>query len=34
MENEVTTPVAGKVAELSVAEGASVASGDAIAVIK
>jgi len=34
MENEVTAPMAGKVEELSVTEGASVASGDAIAVIK
>ena len=34
MENEITAPVAGKVEELSVSEGASVAAGDAIAVIK
>jgi biotin carboxyl carrier protein len=34
MENEITAPMAGKVEELSVTEGASVASGDAIAVIK
>ena len=34
MENEITAPVAGKVEELSVSEGASVAAGDAIALIK
>ena len=34
MENEITAPVAGKVEELSVSEGAAVAAGDAIALIK
>ncbi len=34
MENEITAHRAGKVAELNVAEGAPVASGDVIAVIK
>ena len=34
MENEITAPLAGKVEELSVSEGASVAAGDAIALIK
>jgi acetyl-CoA/propionyl-CoA carboxylase biotin carboxyl carrier protein len=34
MENEITAPVAGKVEELSVTEGASVSTGDKIAVIK
>jgi acetyl-CoA/propionyl-CoA carboxylase biotin carboxyl carrier protein len=34
MENEITAPVAGKVEELSVSEGTSVAAGDAIALIK
>jgi biotin carboxyl carrier protein len=34
MENEITAPVAGKVEELSVAEGASIGTGDTIAVIK
>jgi len=34
MENEITAPVAGKVEELSVNEGAAVAAGDAIALIK
>jgi acetyl-CoA/propionyl-CoA carboxylase biotin carboxyl carrier protein len=33
MENEITAPVAGKVEELSVAEGASVSPGDALAKI-
>jgi acetyl-CoA/propionyl-CoA carboxylase biotin carboxyl carrier protein len=34
MENEITAPLAGKVEELSVSEGAAVGAGDAIAVIK
>ncbi len=34
MENEITAPSAGKVEELSVSEGGSVATGDSIAVIK
>jgi acetyl-CoA/propionyl-CoA carboxylase biotin carboxyl carrier protein len=34
MENEITAHRPGKVAELRVAEGASIASGDVIAVIK
>jgi acetyl-CoA/propionyl-CoA carboxylase biotin carboxyl carrier protein len=34
MENEITAPVAGKVEELKVSEGASVAAGDPIALIK
>jgi len=34
MENEITAPAAGKVEELNVSEGGSVASGDTIAVIK
>ena len=34
MENEITAHRAGKVAELNVAEGASIAAGDVIAVIK
>jgi acetyl-CoA/propionyl-CoA carboxylase biotin carboxyl carrier protein len=34
MENEITAHRSGKVAELRVAEGASIASGDVIAVIK
>jgi acetyl-CoA/propionyl-CoA carboxylase biotin carboxyl carrier protein len=34
MENEITAPVAGKVEELSVTEGASIATGEQIAVIK
>jgi biotin carboxyl carrier protein len=34
MENEITAPMAGKVEELSVTEGAAVGSGDKIAVIK
>ena len=34
MENEITAPSAGKVEELSVSEGGSVATGDTIAVIK
>jgi acetyl-CoA/propionyl-CoA carboxylase biotin carboxyl carrier protein len=34
MENEITAHRAGKVAELNVTEGGSVASGDTIAVIK
>jgi acetyl/propionyl-CoA carboxylase alpha subunit len=34
MENEITAPVSGKVQELSVSEGAAIAAGDAIAVIK
>ncbi|MGH2978311.1 MAG: biotin/lipoyl-containing protein, partial [Solirubrobacterales bacterium] len=34
MENEITAPAAGKVAELNVREGAAVVAGDAIAVIK
>ena len=33
MENEITAPVAGKVEELSVAEGASVSAGDRLAKI-
>jgi acetyl-CoA/propionyl-CoA carboxylase biotin carboxyl carrier protein len=34
MENEITAPAAGKVEELNVSEGGSVATGDTIAVIK
>jgi biotin carboxyl carrier protein len=34
MENEITAPTAGKVEELNVSEGGSIASGDTIAVIK
>jgi acetyl-CoA/propionyl-CoA carboxylase, biotin carboxylase, biotin carboxyl carrier protein len=34
MENEITAPSAGKIEELSVSEGGSVATGDTIAVIK
>ena len=34
MENEITAPVAGKVEELNVSEGASIAAGDPIALIK
>jgi acetyl-CoA/propionyl-CoA carboxylase biotin carboxyl carrier protein len=34
MENEITAHRAGKVEELKVAEGASVGTGDTIAVIK
>jgi acetyl-CoA/propionyl-CoA carboxylase biotin carboxyl carrier protein len=34
MENEITAPVAGKVEELSVTEGASITAGEQIAVIK
>ena len=34
MENEITAPSAGTVEELSVTEGASIATGDTIAVIK
>ena len=34
MENEITAPAAGKVEELNVSEGGSIASGDTIAVIK
>jgi acetyl-CoA/propionyl-CoA carboxylase biotin carboxyl carrier protein len=34
MENEITAPQAGKVEELGVAEGASISTGDTIAVIK
>jgi biotin carboxyl carrier protein len=34
MENEITAPVAGKIEELNVSEGASIATGDSIAVIK
>ncbi len=34
MENEITAPVAGKVEELNVTEGASIAAGDPIALIK
>ena len=34
MENEITAPAAGKVEELNVSEGGSVASGETIAVIK
>jgi acetyl-CoA/propionyl-CoA/long-chain acyl-CoA carboxylase, biotin carboxylase, biotin carboxyl carrier protein len=34
MENEITAHRSGKITELSVAEGASIASGDAIAVIE
>jgi acetyl-CoA/propionyl-CoA/long-chain acyl-CoA carboxylase, biotin carboxylase, biotin carboxyl carrier protein len=34
MENEITAPSAGKVEELNVSEGVSVATGDTIAVIK
>ena len=34
MENEITAPTAGKVEELNVSEGGSVATGDTIAVIK
>jgi acetyl-CoA/propionyl-CoA carboxylase biotin carboxyl carrier protein len=33
MENEITAPVAGKVEELKVTEGAAIASGDPIAKI-
>jgi acetyl-CoA/propionyl-CoA/long-chain acyl-CoA carboxylase, biotin carboxylase, biotin carboxyl carrier protein len=34
MENEITAPVAGKVEELNVTEGGSIATGDPIALIK
>jgi acetyl-CoA/propionyl-CoA carboxylase biotin carboxyl carrier protein len=34
MENEITAPVGGKIAELNVSEGGSIATGDQIAVIK
>jgi acetyl-CoA/propionyl-CoA carboxylase biotin carboxyl carrier protein len=34
MENEITAPTAGKVEELGVSEGGSIATGDTIAVIK
>jgi biotin carboxyl carrier protein len=34
MENEITAHKAGKVAELNVSEGGSIASGDTIAVIQ
>jgi acetyl-CoA/propionyl-CoA carboxylase biotin carboxyl carrier protein len=34
MENEITAHRSGEVAELNVAEGGSVSSGDVIAVIK
>ena len=34
MENEITAPAAGKVEELNVSEGGSVATGDTIAVIR
>ena len=34
MENEITAPSAGKVEELGVSEGGSIATGDTIAVIK
>jgi biotin carboxyl carrier protein len=34
MENEITAPAAGKVEELNVSEGGSIATGDTIAVIK
>jgi acetyl-CoA/propionyl-CoA carboxylase biotin carboxyl carrier protein len=34
MENEITAPVAGKVEELNVSEGAAIATGETIAVIK
>jgi acetyl-CoA/propionyl-CoA carboxylase biotin carboxyl carrier protein len=34
MENEITAPMAGKVEELSVSEGASIGAGDSIALIK
>jgi acetyl-CoA/propionyl-CoA carboxylase biotin carboxyl carrier protein len=34
MENEITAPAAGRVEELNVSEGGSVASGDTIAVIR
>ena len=34
MENEITAHRAGKVEELNVVEGASVSSGDVLAVIK
>ena len=34
MENEITAPVAGKVAELNVSEGAAIGTGDPIAVIE
>ena len=34
MENEITAPSAGKVEELGVSEGGSIATGDRIAVIK
>ena len=34
MENEITAPSAGKIEELSVSEGGSVATGDSIAVIQ
>jgi acetyl-CoA/propionyl-CoA carboxylase, biotin carboxylase, biotin carboxyl carrier protein len=34
MENEITAPTAGKVEQLGVSEGGSVATGETIAVIK
>jgi biotin carboxyl carrier protein len=34
MENEITAPRAGRLAELSVAEGGTVAAGDTIARIE
>jgi acetyl-CoA/propionyl-CoA/long-chain acyl-CoA carboxylase, biotin carboxylase, biotin carboxyl carrier protein len=34
MENEITAPVAGKVEELNVSEGAAIATGETIAIIK
>ena len=34
MENEITAHKAGKVAELPISEGAAVASGDTLAVIR
>jgi acetyl-CoA/propionyl-CoA carboxylase, biotin carboxylase, biotin carboxyl carrier protein len=34
MENEITAPVAGKIEELNVSEGAAIGAGDQIAVIK
>jgi acetyl-CoA/propionyl-CoA carboxylase biotin carboxyl carrier protein len=34
MENEITAPSAGKVEELKVSEGGSIATGDTIAVIR
>jgi biotin carboxyl carrier protein len=34
MENEITSPGAGTVEELGVTEGASISTGDTIAVIK